>query len=445
MSVTLLKFLYSVQGFYKSYYLRRFVVNKQCISATLTLSHNEVDMAKPRILKTRGAGYYEEVQSPFTNIDKFRQDFETIALNDEEKINSDNIIGETVAPRSTPDENEFRILFVHYLPSLVHTNELNTAVVAFGRTDIGNIQRELLHGVQGSSSRTVEVIAPLGITNPSWSYNDDLLSVDIDVRFPGNYLIGIRQINQSEHPAKNKLLFHESFEVSNHIHVEVPRVILSDLDDTIRVQLVHEGLEHEVAYQYKSLREIVISAGIVTNPLPKLLDYFMSPKDLEKNALQSHATGKENVDSFENVVHIILTLGGIPNIWLGKYENLKNPKTGVIYGTVDILAYDSETTTVLVISCKRSSPESKSIDSISSTAKNLAEQFGDSKIQFIPIIVLGAPSPSFAREAARAGVRTVQPETLALWIKSTRTGNLSLESIPSLESHHRSDTNTRYI
>lgn len=138
----------------------------------------------------------------------------------------------------------------------------------------------------------------------------------------------------------------------------------------LKLSLLHKqlGILDE---QYVPLRDLIIKSGIIRSPLFFAMSIFLQ-KDKLYQQLMSPGLNTKNKstkpqDIFEETVCHFLSSAGLSAVYLGIHENLKD-QLGNIIGSADILAYDKDTGTLLVISCKISMPDHNSVDKIRSTS-----------------------------------------------------------------------------
>jgi hypothetical protein len=167
----------------------------------------------------------------------------------------------------------------------------------------------------------------------------------------------------------------------------------------LTIKLNHELLEKEIYFKRELIQDLLIKNNIFLSPLLEAVSLFLPYQEFKK-MIEFRSNSKDyskkikEEDIFEDCIQKILCFGGISAISLGEYEKLKKEDSKVTIGSADILAYDEDSATLLIISCKSESISKEYINHIYNTAKIIKERISDKRINVEPVIFIYQEQPN---------------------------------------------------
>lgn len=310
-------------------------------------------------------------------------------------------------------------------------DSLKSDVIEHGYEDIHEAIRFLIdkeHSVNNSTDFVIR--APLFSKIEKVSLDDD--GIKIVVRHHKN-LSGLILQYKKYHSSNNISQYNSESEIGTEPYDQTKGTTTDDGDfikwqiDMEKIDLSQQSYENDareiilffkplglkISGVTKSLDDIIAEKYLLANnPLAKVFEKFCSLENFEKILTNPENVKKDGFrlgisDNFERAVYWMFTVCGFQTIWFGKdFEELRDGQRRV-EGSADLLCYNEQEKSMVLVSCKTSNPNDTHIDSIKNLADRLGEEMKKLGLKMVPIIASSKPADAIRTKCINAGVRLI--------------------------------------
>lgn len=325
---------------------------------------------------------------------------------------------------------------------LIDDTELQSIVKSQTHYDIYTIIQELLEiDFSASTSFDFLVTAPFYAAIDNVDFHEQ--TCKIGIKFHENisglaYNAVLRTGSSStalvRHKANSTLNVDEAEDLGQHIKLwraeaDMPNVGRGDHLHVTLMQTQPTALD--IDYNHDRVERFIDSKSKASQPLLAAFRRFCT-----EDSLQSYLTNpgeeqppppKKPSSAFEGFVSWLLTLCGLPCIWLGWTGHETLVEGRVQHLRLDILAYYDLDDTLLLIQCTMGSPDDD-IDKLNSIRRKLYDEvFADTNIQIKGFIFSPQPSVEVAKQrGADAGVTIFGANDIRGIISYIRRGDVAI-------------------
>jgi len=183
-----------------------------------------------------------------------------------------------------------------------------------------------------------------------------------------------------------------------------------------------------------SIRDLILKSNFYPSPLYTALSLFMPKDELGKiieNPSKSHGKNMDVEDVFEEGVAKLLNVGGMPTVWLGKYEKLYAENGNNDIGSADLLSYLPEAGMLFVISCKTRISNNKPnlLSDIINTAGKVARHINNKIYKVKPMVITNSEAGPLKKDGQENGVIVWDKKDLTRIIDTVKLSQLSKKDI----------------
>jgi len=133
--------------------------------------------------------------------------------------------------------------------------------------------------------------------------------------------------------------------------------------------------------------ELVRKYNLIKNPLTSIFNMFEKTEEYDKysNNINDIKIISSDGKQFEKKIYEILTIGGMPTIWLMNNDSIFDDKNRLI-ATIDLISYDQKESEIFVISCKSTYKDINELTNVIVSAEKIKERLDSNIFTITPCI-----------------------------------------------------------